>query len=254
MMRTGCGKADDAGGGSGGFRLAACLFGALWVVSCAGQTREIVEPIWSYRMEKPPAPWASGRGESTFAEIDLGGDFFFHNLYTGGLMVVRAFPLSFRYRHFELSDHARRIYRAVLEGWGNDMRAIKAGRFLPLDRAWTLKKTNGLERLEFQLRGGLSRPLIDEQAEKKRIEDEVLFGVSEERFGPETRKAKKERIEREQSRTQVTRGAQGKFVLILRRGAKLDILYEFIFLDRELAFRNTVKDFNRMVKSFRVLQ
>ncbi|MDP6087341.1 MAG: hypothetical protein QGF68_15035, partial [Nitrospinota bacterium] len=71
---------------------------------------------------------------------------------------------------------------------------------------------------------------------------------------PETRKAKKERIEREQSRTQVTRGAQGKFVLILRRGAKLDILYEFIFLDRELAFRNTVKDFNRMVKSFRVLQ
>ncbi len=254
MMRSGYGKTDGAGGGGGKFRFAAGLFMALWVVSCADQSREIVEPIWSYRMEKPPAPWASGRGESTFAEIDLGGDFFFHNLYTGGLMVIRAFPLSFRYRHFELPDHARRIYRAVLEGWGNDMRAIKAGRFLPLDRAWTLNKANGLERLEFQLRGGLSRPLIDELAEKKHIEDEVLFGTSEERFGPEIRKAKRKRIEREQSRTQVTRGARGKFILILKRGRNLDILYEFVFLDHELAFQSTVKAFNRMVKSFRVLQ
>ncbi|MFQ5915111.1 MAG: hypothetical protein ACE5JS_18220 [Nitrospinota bacterium] len=236
------------------FRVAVCLMSGLLTVSCAAKTEEFIESIWYYRVRKPPAPWVPGRGQSTFAEIGLMGDHVFHNPYTGGVMMVRALPLSFRYKHFELADHGRRIYREILGGWGNNMRAVKDEQFLPLEKVWTLQSQNGHPRLEFQLRGGLSRPVIDEVAERRRIEEEILSGEREEKFGPETQAMRKRRIEREEARPRITRGARGKIVLILKRGRREDVLYEFTLLDHELAFPNTVKTFDGMVASFQLLQ
>ena len=236
------------------FRVAACVLAGAMLAACASKTGEIVEPLWYYRMQRPPSPWVPGQGESTFAGIGLKGDHFFHNPFTGGVMVIRAFPLSFRYRDFRLSDHARRIYREILEGWGNNMRTIKGGRFLPLEEAWSVQTQDGRQRLEFQLRGSLARPVIDEAEERRRIEQEIISGEDEERFGPETREMRKRRIDWEKNRTQMTRGARGKFVLILVRGRLADILYEFAILDHELAFSRTVRTFDRVVASFELLK
>jgi hypothetical protein len=218
-------------------------------VSCASTPEEVVEPLWSYRIRKPPSPWVSGPGRSTFAEAGLKGDHVFHNPFTGGVIVVRAFPLSFRYRHFEISDHARRIYREILEEWGNNMRTLKDGRFLPLEKSWSVQGKNGYQRIDFQLRGSISLPVIDEEAERKRVEEEVLSGEEEERFGPETQRMRRQRLEREITRPRTTRGAQAKYVIILKRGLIIDVLYEFAILDHELAFPNTVKTFDRMMES-----
>ncbi|MFQ5691865.1 MAG: hypothetical protein ACE5IM_02310 [Nitrospinota bacterium] len=229
------------------------LVGAV-AVSCAAKSGEIADPLWDYRIEKPASPWVPGRGDSVFADIGLRADHFFHNPFTGGVMAIHVLPLSFRYRDFQLPDHARRIYRRLLEAWGNSLRPVRNGRFLPLEQAWSLRTLNGRPRLEFLLQGSLSRPVIDEEAERRRIEEEILRGNEEERFGPETRSMRRSRIEREQKREQVTRGARGKFVLILKRGWPADVLYEFALLDHELAFPNTVKAFDRMVASFRSLR
>ena len=105
------------------------------IISCAKAERpevahhEIVDSLWSFRVDRPSKPWAVGRGNSAFSEIGAAGDYIFHNQFTGGVMSIRVFPLNFRYRHFRLTDHARRMYWDVLSGWGNDMRALKDGRF-----------------------------------------------------------------------------------------------------------------------------
>ncbi len=235
------------------FTLAVCLVASVTAVSCASTADEVIEPLWSYRIRKPPSPWVSGPGRSTLAEAGLKGDYVFHNPFTGGVIVVRASPLSFRYRHFKISDHARRIYREILEGWGNNLRALKDGRFAPLEKSWSVQGENGYQRIEFQLRGSISLPVIDEEAERKRVEEEVLSGEEKERFGPETRRMTRQRLEDEKARPRTTRGAQAKFVIILKRGRFTDVLYEFALLDHELAFSNTVKAFDRMMESLEFL-
>ncbi|MBI2881318.1 MAG: hypothetical protein HYY21_07000 [Candidatus Tectomicrobia bacterium] len=258
MNPKACGRVDAHGRRRSawgvGVRLAACLAAALAAGSCAAKTDEIVEPLWYYRVRKPASPWVPGPGKSAFADVGLKADYFFHNPFTGGVMAIRAHPLSFRYKNFEISDHALRIYRKMLEGWGNNVRAIKDSRFLPLGEAWSVGTWEGHPRLEFQLRGSLSRPMIDEEAERKRIEEEILSGKEEERFGPETREMRRKRIDLEKSRAQTARGARGKFVLILKRGWPADVLYEFAILDHELAFPSTVKEFDQVMGSFRLLR
>ncbi len=168
-------------------------------------------------------------------------------------MSIRVFPLNFRYRHFRLTDHARRMYWDVLSGWGKDMRALKDGRFLPIDQAWRIQSRDGVERIEFEVQGSVSRLVVDEDAERRRIEEEVLTGESEDKFGPETRKMRRQRIAREKDRPKVTRGARGKFVMILKRGRITDVLYEFVFVDHALAYEKTRRTFDRMVASFQFL-
>ena len=168
-------------------------------------------------------------------------------------MSIRAFPLGFRYRHFRLTDHARRMYWDVLNGWGNDMRALKDGRFLPIDQAWRIQSRDGIERIEFEIQGSVSRPVVDEDTERRRIEGEVLTGESKERFGPETHKMRRQRLAQEQEGPKVTRGAHGKFVMILKRGRVTDVLYEFVFVDHALAYEKTRHTFDRMVASFQLL-
>ena len=196
-----------------------------------------------------------GLGHSVFSKMGLTGDYFFHNEFTGGVISIRVFPLSFRYRKFRLTDHARRVYGEFLSGWGNDMRALSGDRFLPIDQSWKIQTRDGIEWIEFEIQGGISQPIVDEEAEKVRIEEELLSGdtLPEEKFGPENREMRQRRIAREQEQRHVTRGARGKFVLILKRGRITDVLYEFVFVDHDLAFDNNRHAFDRMVASFKFL-
>ena len=75
----------------------------------------------------------------------------------------------------------------------------------------------------------------------------------QEKFGPENREMRQRRIAREQEQRHVTRGARGKFVLILKRGRITDVLYVFVFVDHDLAFDNNRHAFDRMVASFKFL-
>lgn len=245
-------------GSEGRWNYLFCFFALGLVVSCANvespkvPETEIVNSAWSFRVSRPPQPWRAGVGRSVFSKMGLTGDYFFHNPFTGGVISIRVFPLSFRYRKFQLADHARRVYGGFLNGWGNDMRALRGDRFLPIEQSWKIQKRDGIEWIEFEVQGGISQPIIDEKAEKVRIEEELLSGdtLPEEKFGPETREMRQKRIAREKEQGQITRGARGKFVLILKRGRITDVLYEFVFVDHDLSFDNTRHAFDQMVTSF----
>jgi hypothetical protein len=182
-------------------------------------------------------------------------DLAYHNPFTGGAIVLRVRPLWFRYGDFALEDHARGVYRAFIEGAGNNLRPFKGGRFVPLEEAWQYRDGGEGRTIEIPLRGRVSRPKLDVEAEARRIEGEVLGAPDEEKFGPDVRRKELQRsLELERARARITQGTRAKVVLILRRSWPSDLLYEFYFVDHELAYEQDLKAFERLVDSFEALR
>ena len=255
------------------------VLGMLIPTACARSVGEHSSWLWDLRVKAPPGPWEAGFGASPFVqqEMSLLTDLAYHNPFTGGAILLRVRPLWFRYGDFTLEDHARGVYRAFLEVPGNNLRPFKDGRFVSLEEAWQYPdprggkgrsltgSRSGLEeghqdvgehrRIEIPLRGSISRPKLDEEAEARRIEEKVIEAPEEQKFGPEVeRKELRRRLERERVRPRITQGTRAKIVLIFQRSWPSDLLYEFYFIDHELAYEQDLKAFDRLVESFEALK
>lgn len=233
------------------------VLGMLIPTACARTVGEHSSWLWGFRVKPPSPPWEAGLGESPFVQQEISAftDLAYHNPFTGGAILLRARPLWFRYGEFTLEDHARGVYRAFIEVAGNNLRPVKGGRFAPLEEAWQYRDAGEDRGIEIPLKGRVSRPKVDEEAEARRIEEEVLSALDEEKFGSGiSRRELRRSLERERARARITQGTRAKIVLILRRAWPSDLLYEFYFIDHDLAYEQDLKVFDRMVDSFEALR
>ncbi len=201
---------------------------------------------YGYKVLLPPKAWEAKADEGDVPGLE--GPSFTHqsylNPYTGGRILVQVRDLPRRYRKLSLEEMADLIYKRFLFERGNDMRVFRNGRFLPLEEGLKKGKRDGLEYLEFSLKGSFGKRLSGEELEERRKERERLLP-----FGPPTTKrlTKEEKLWRLIELKPLFTGNYRAEVVLFRTGKRL---FELYYFDHELAHESGLQEFRRMVESF----
>lgn len=190
-------------------------------------------------------PW---RRTPDFADILALNDpstsvIYYDNPYTGGVISLQVVS-----RHYPdkgaFEDELRFIYRRMLSTPHNNMRTVQEGRFVPFEKAIRSEQGKEFKRAEFRLKGAMGRRPTQRAREeaRRRLEESQPFG------GPRTKEEVQEEREFEYSQLTPAHTAnyRGKVVVYLRGGK----LFEFYYIDHELAFERGLRDFDEFLKSF----